>query len=76
MLKYFPFSKQAKTDVMHCLVVVIGYCFVAWVAGFLGDLLSILPLINIVVGLAVVLIRLYCTVGAIVAILAFLNIVK
>lgn len=76
MLKYFPLSQQAKQDVMHCIVVVLAYAVIAWVVGFVGGLLMILPLINIVIAICIDLVRLYCAVGAVVAILAFLNIVK
>ncbi len=76
MLKYFPLSAQAKQSAMHCLVVVVGYCVVAWLVGFIASLLGILPIINIVASLAATLVRLYCAVGAIVAILVFLNVLK
>ena len=74
----FPISYQSvkKEDAKSLIVAIVIYIVVALVVGLILGLLGRLPLIGWVFRLVSWLIRAYCTVGIVLAILYFLNIVK
>ncbi|NLZ75835.1 MAG: hypothetical protein GX914_04960 [Erysipelotrichia bacterium] len=76
LTKYFPGSAEAKKSVIHLLVVLVFYAVAVWAVQFLGAILSIIPLLGTLAGLIIWLIRIYIGVAAIVAVLAFLKVVK
>lgn len=76
LTKYFPGSAEAKKSVIHLLVVLVFYAVAVWAVQFLGAILSIIPLLGALAGLIIWLIRIYIGVAAIVALLAFLKLVK
>ncbi|MGI6580884.1 MAG: hypothetical protein ACOX1M_00955 [Erysipelotrichaceae bacterium] len=76
LTKYFPGSAEAKKSVIHLLVVLVFYAVAVWAVQFLGAILSIIPLLGALAGLIIWLIRIYIGVAAIVALLAFLKVVK
>jgi hypothetical protein len=76
LTKFFPGSAEAKKSVIHLLVVLVFYAVAVWAVQFLGAILSIIPLLGALAGLIIWLIRIYIGVAAIVALLAFLKVVK
>ena len=76
LTKYFPGSAEAKKSVIHLLVVLVFYAVAVWAVQFLGAILSIIPLLGTLAGLIIWLIRIYIGVAAIVAVLAFLKVIK
>lgn len=75
MLTYFPISARAKEGVVGLVVAILIYVVVAaifgWVIGFLGGIA-----LGKILGIIGWIFEVYCTIGVIVAILAFLKIVK
>ena len=71
----FPQAMQAK-GARGLLIAILIYVLVNFVGGFVFGLLDALPLIGFVFGLLGWVLRIYCAVGVIVAILVFLKIVK
>ncbi len=76
MLKYFPLTVEAKKDIIHLAVVIVAYWAITFVAGIAAGLIAWIPLVGWVVFIAEWLVRVYCGVGALVAILAFFNVLK
>ncbi len=76
MKKFFPLTDTALKSVTHLIVVVLAYCLVAWLIGVVAGLISIIPIISIITDIIAWLVRIYCAVGAIVAILYYFNILK
>ena len=75
MLKYFPISARAKT-LGGLLVSILIYIVVGFLIGLGLKILSILPLIDILLGIIGWLVELYIAVGVVVAILVFLKVIK
>lgn len=76
LTKYFPGSAEAKKSLTHLAVLLVFYALIGWAAQFLADILSWIPLLGMVAGLIIWLIRIYIGLGAIVAILAFFKVVE
>ncbi|MGI6607883.1 MAG: hypothetical protein ACOX1F_02710 [Erysipelotrichaceae bacterium] len=76
LTKYFPGSAEAKKSFVHLLVLLVIYALVVWALQFVVGIISIIPIIGAFARLIVWLIGIYIGLGAIVAILAFLKIVK
>ncbi len=76
LTKYFPGSAEAKKSFTHLAVLIGFYALIGWAAQFLADILSWIPLLGMVAGLIIWLIRIYIGLGAIVAILAFFKVVE
>ena len=76
LTKYFPGVSEAKKDIIHLLVVAVLYLVAIWAVQFLGALLGWIPLLGKVAGLICWVVRVYLGVGIVVAILAFLKVVK
>ena len=73
--KLFPLSFK-EGDVKSLIITIVIYIVVAAVAGLVLGLLGRIPLIGWIFRLVGWLIDVYCTVGVVLAILKFLNIVK
>jgi hypothetical protein len=71
----FPQAMQAK-GIRGLLIAILIYVIVNFVGGLVLGLLDAIPLIGFVFGLIGWVLRIYCAVGVIVAILVFLKIVK
>ena len=73
--KYFPYSLKAD-NLTGLLVSLLIYIIVNLVGGFVLGLLAKLPLVGFIASLAGWLLGIYCGLGAILAILIFLHILK
>ena len=76
LTKYFPGTSEAKVDVIHLLVVSAVYLLANWLVGFVFGLVSWIPILGWLVAIVRVVIRVYLSVGVLVALLAFLKMVK
>ena len=76
LTKYFPGPSEAKVDVIHLLVVIAVYLLANWLVGFVFGLVSWIPILGWLVAIVRVVIRVYLSVGVLVALLAFLKMVK
>ena len=76
LTNYFVGSEVGKKGILQLLILNVIYAVIAWVAQFLGNLLSIIPLVGSLASIIVWIIRLYMAGCIIVAILAFFKIVK
>jgi len=74
--KLFPFTKSAKKSLVSLIVYVILFAGVGAVAGFIGKLTGWLPLLGWLFNLLVWVIRVYCGLSIIVAILAYFKVIK
>lgn len=76
--KFFPLSYQRvkEADIKSLIVTIVIYIVAAVVTGLVLGLLGRIPLIGWIFRLVSWLIRAYCSVGIVLAILYFLNIVK
>ena len=73
--KLFPFSFK-EFDVKSLVITIIAYIVLGFLVGLVLGLLGKIPLIGWIFRLVRWLIELYITIGIILAILKFLNIVK
>ena len=76
LTKYFPGTSEAMVDVIHLLVVIAVYLLANWLVGFVFGLVSWIPILGWLVAIVRVVIRVYLSVGVLVALLAFLKMVK
>ena len=76
LTKYFPVTSEAKVDVIHLLVVIAVYLLANWLVGFVFGLVSWIPILGWLVAIVRIVIRVYLSVGVLVALLAFLKMVK
>ena len=79
--KYFPFSAKVKEKDVTALVVsiiiyVVASAVVGLVLGFVGSALSFIPLVKWLFDTIGWLFGLYCTVGIVISVLNFFNILK
>lgn len=73
--KYFPQAFSAK-DVKSLIIALVIYAVIAFVGGLVLGLLGIIPIIGFIASVLGWVLRLYCAVGIILAILVFLKIVQ
>lgn len=73
--KIWPHAFGAK-DVVGLVITIIIYLLIDVVLGWLISVLANIPIVNIICGLVGGLLGLYCFVGVILAILAFLKVLK
>ena len=73
--KIFPHAMGAK-DVKSLVIAILIYAVISFVGGVIHGLVGGIPLVGMVVGIIGWLLGIYCTVGIIIAILAFFKIVK
>ena len=68
--KYFPQAFSAK-DVKSLIIALVIYAVIAFVGGLVLGLLGIIPIIGFIAGVINWVLRLYCAVGIILAILVY-----
>lgn len=73
--KYFPQAFSAK-DVKSMIIALVIYAVIAFGGGLVLGLLGIIPIIGFIASVLGWVLRLYCAVGIILAILVFLKIVQ
>lgn len=73
--KYFPQAFAAK-EVSSLIIALLIYAVIAVLGGFVLDLLTIIPIVGFIFSVLAWVLRLYCAVGIILAILVFLKIVQ
>lgn len=73
--KLFPHAFKAN-DVKSLIVALLVYAVIAFVGGLILGVLGVIPVIGFIAGVIGWLLEIYCTAGIILAILAFLKIVK
>jgi len=71
--KYFPQAFSAK-DVKSLIIALVIYAVIAFVGGLVLDLLGIIPIIGFIASVIGWVLRIYCAVGIILAILVFLKV--
>ena len=76
LTKYFPGTSEVKVDVIHLLVVIAVYLLANWLVGCVFGLVSWIPILGWLVAIVRIVIRVYLSVGVLVALLAFLKMVK
>ncbi|MGN1398450.1 MAG: hypothetical protein ACI4WG_00395 [Erysipelotrichaceae bacterium] len=76
LTKYFIATAEAKKDIIHLLVVIAVYVVANWLVGILFGLISWLPIVGWLLKLIKIVIRVYLGLGVLVALLAFLKVVK
>lgn len=73
--KIFPHAMQAR-NIKGLVMAILIYAVVSFVGGIIHGLIGGIPLIGLVVGIIGWALGIYCTVGIIISIMVFLNIVK
>ena len=73
--KIFPHAMQARS-IKGLIVAILIYVVVSFVGGLIHGIIGSIPLIGFVVGIIGWALGIYCTVGIIISVLVFLNIVK
>jgi len=73
--KYFPQAFSAK-DVKSLIIALVIYAVIAFVGGLVLDLLGIIPIIGFIASVIGWVLRIYCAVGIILAILVFLKVIQ
>lgn len=73
--KIWPHAFGAK-DVVGLIITIIIYLLIGVVVGWLIGVLANIPIVNIICGLVGGLLDVYCLVGIILAVLAFLKVLK
>ena len=73
--KYFPQAFSAK-DVKSLIIALVIYAVIAFVGGLVLGLLGIIPIIGFIASVIGWVLRLYCAVGIILAILVFLKVIQ
>lgn len=75
--KYFPFSFNVKEkDVTSLIVSIIIYVVVMVISGVVMALLSLIPVVNMLVGILGWIVELYAVCGIALGVLNFFNILK
>lgn len=74
--KYFPYAFAAKKDVAALVINILIHIVVGAVIGFVFSLLSFIPILGIVIGLAGTLIDIYITASLVLSILDYFKILK
>ncbi len=75
LTKYFVGSQEAKKDLLHLLILILVYAFAAWLINIIGGILSVIPIVNIIIGIVVKICLLYLALCVVVSVLAFFKIV-
>ncbi len=73
--KYFPHAFKAN-DIKSLVIALVIYAVIAFVGGLILGILGAIPVIGFIAKVIGWVLELYCTAGIILAILAFLKIVK
>ena len=73
--KIFPHAMQARS-VKGLIIALLIYAVVSFVGGVIHGIVGGIPLVGFVIGIIGWALGIYCTVGIIISILVFLNIVK
>lgn len=73
--KYFPQAFSAK-DVKSLIIAMVIYAVIAFVGGLVLGLLGIIPIIGFIASVIGWVLRIYCAVGIILAILVFLKVIQ
>ena len=73
--KYFPQAFSAK-DVKSLIIALVIYAVIAFVGGLVLGLLGIIPIIGFIASVIGWVLRIYCAVGIILAILVFLKVIQ
>ena len=73
--KIFPHAMQAR-DVKGLVIAILIYGVLSFVGGIIHGIIGGIPLIGIVIGIIGWALGAYCTVGIIISVLVFLNLVK
>ena len=75
--KIFPFSFNVKEkDVTSLIVSILIYIAVMIVSGIVMALLSLIPIVNLLTGIAGWVVELYAVGGIVISVLNFFNILK
>lgn len=73
--KIFPHAMQAR-NIKGLVMAILIYAVVSFVGGIIHGLIGGIPLVGLVVGIIGWALGIYCTVGIIISVMVFLNIVK
>lgn len=73
--KIFPHAMQAR-DVKGLVIAILIYGVLSFVGGIIHGIIGGIPLIGSVIGIIGWALGVYCTVGIIISVLVFLNLVK
>ena len=73
--KIFPHAMQARS-LKGLIVAIIIYAVISFVGGIIHGLIGGIPLVGLVVGIIGWALGIYCTVGIIISVFVFLNLVK
>ena len=74
--RYFPYAFAAKKDVAALVINILIHIVVGAVIGFVFSLLSFIPILGIIIGLAGTLIDIYITASLVLSILDYFKILK
>jgi len=72
LLPYFPLSAGSDTP-MGLLISIVCYIVASAIFGILLAILSKIPIVNLLIGIAGTIVWAYCVIGIILAILIFLK---
>ena len=73
--KIFPHAMQARS-LKGLIIAILIYAVVSFIGGIIHGIIGGIPLVGLVVGIIGWALGIYCTVGIIISVLVFLNIVK
>ena len=74
--KFFPLSFKYTKDVANLIIGILIYLVVGIVAGVALALCALIPIVNLLVGIAGTLVDLYCVAGIVIQILVFAKVIK
>lgn len=74
--KFFPLSFQPKPDVASLVIQILLYFLIGIVAGWIISIAVLIPIVNLLVGLAGSLIELYVIAGIAISCLDYFKILK
>ena len=73
--KIFPHAMQARS-LKGLIIAILIYAVVSFIGGIIHGIIGSIPLVGLVAGIIGWALGIYCTVGIIISVLVFLNIVK
>ena len=73
--KIFPHAMQAHS-LKGLIMAILIYAVVSFIGGIIHGIIGGIPLVGLVIGIIGWALGIYCTVGIIISVLVFLNIVK
>ena len=77
MSKFFPLSTAGQKSVTHLLVAIVIYLLIGWlISPLISTITGWIPLLGTVLRFLMWLVRVYCVLGILVALLLYFKVIK